>query len=186
MNREQFIDQLNRSLRRLPNEERLDIVQDFQEHFDIGLEKGKTEEEIAASLGSPAQIAKELLAVHYLDKAEAKTSAGNLFRAAWAAVGLGFFNIVIVLGPFIGLASLLLSGWAMGLSLLVSPLVVLLNLILSPKSFDLFASFASIGLAGLGILMSIGMSYVSRKALKGFVSYLRYNAKLVKGGLKHE
>ena len=44
MNREQFIRQLDELLKKLRDDERRDILQDFEEHFDIGLEQGKTEE----------------------------------------------------------------------------------------------------------------------------------------------
>ena len=61
------------------------------------------EEQIAGALGSPSQIAKEILATYHLEKVENTASAGNIMRAAWAVIGLGFFNLVIVLGPFIAL-----------------------------------------------------------------------------------
>ncbi len=41
--------------------ERADILKDYEEHFTFGLEEGKSEEEIVASLGSPAQIAKRVI-----------------------------------------------------------------------------------------------------------------------------
>ena len=100
MNKEQFLKQLEASLKRLSIEERQDILQDYEEYFAIGMEKGKSEQEISASLGNPKQIAKELLASYHLDMVEQTTSAGNILRAVWAVIGLGFFNILIVLGTF--------------------------------------------------------------------------------------
>src|SRR5699024_924262 len=102
--KEQFLRSLDKSLKGLSSDERRDIMHDFEEHFAFGIEEGKTEKEIATSLGSPDKIAKELLAAYHLEKVETTATTGNMIRAVWAVIGLGFFNLVIVLGPFIALA----------------------------------------------------------------------------------
>src|SRR5690625_2679306 len=107
-------------------------MHDFEEHFAFGIEEGKTEEEIAASLGSPNKIAKELLAAYHLEKVETTGTTGNMIRAVWAVIGLGFFNLVIVLGPFIALAAVVFAGWTSSVAFIVSPLLVLINLLLYP------------------------------------------------------
>lgn len=56
MNKKQFLNELASSLKHLPASDRKDILQDFEEHFAIRMAEGKTEEEFAASLGSPQQI----------------------------------------------------------------------------------------------------------------------------------
>ncbi|MBO0588471.1 DUF1700 domain-containing protein [Sporosarcina sp. E16_8] len=57
MTENQFIGELETALKRLPTEERNDIIQDIQEYFTNGREDGKSESEIATSLGSPVKIA---------------------------------------------------------------------------------------------------------------------------------
>ncbi|WP_445487591.1 HAAS signaling domain-containing protein [Niallia sp. 03133] len=186
MTKEQFLKQLHSALNRLSHEERQDIIQDYEEHFLIGLEEGKTEKEIADALGSPNQIAKELLASYHLEKVESTVTTGNIFRAIWAVIGLGFFNLVIVLGPFIALASLILSGWAVSVSFVVSPILVLLTIVIQPDTFEYFSLFFSVLLCGIGLFIGIGMLFSTKAVVKGFVRYLKFNAKLVKGGLKHD
>jgi uncharacterized membrane protein len=186
LTKEQFLKQLDSSLNRLPKSERQDILQDYQEHFDIGLEEGKTEEQISASLGSPNQIAKELLATYHFEKVEAVATSGNIFRAVWAAIGLGFFNLVIVLGPFVALLGVIFAGWATGVAFICSPLLVLINTVMNPGTFKLFDMFCSIALCGMGLFIAIGMFFVTKMIKNGFVSYLKFNALLVKGGLKRE
>ena len=122
MNKETFLKQLDSSLTKFPQDERQDIIQDYEEYFAIGLEEGKTEEQIAAALGSPSQIAKELIATYHLEKVEKTASAGNIMRAVWAVIGLGFFNFVIVLGPFIALVGIVFAGWAVSLGFILSPI----------------------------------------------------------------
>src|SRR5699024_2827303 len=113
------------------------------------------------------------------------SSAGNVFRAVWAVIGLGFFNLVIVLGPFIGLVGIIIGGWGVGISFAASPLLVLVNTVVHPSVFETFDLFVSMILSGLGLFIMIGM-YRATTALKAlFVRYLKYNARIVKGGVKH-
>lgn len=125
------------------------------------------------------------MATYYLEKVDNVSTTGNILRAVWAVIGLGFFNLVIVLGPFIALVSVLLTGWVLAVSFIATPLMVIVNLAVYPDSFQYFDLFFSIALAGLGLLIAIGMVYATRFVSNGFVRYLNYNVKLVKGGLKH-
>ncbi|WP_338450169.1 DUF1700 domain-containing protein [Niallia oryzisoli] len=185
MTKNEFLAELKASLKKIPSDERQDILQDFQEHFDIGLEEGKTEEEISASLGSPQQIAKELVANYRVEMVEDKVTTGNIFRAVWAVIGLGFFNLIIVLGPFVALAGIIIAGWIIGITFVAAPLLVLINVAVYPQIFEFFDLFFSIALAGLGLFIAIGMFFATRSLTNGFVRYLKYNVRLVKGGLKH-
>lgn len=186
MTRDKFLQQLNASLKGLSEKERSDILQDYKEHFTFGLEEGKTEEEIAASLGSPTQIAKELLADYHLEKVTASATVGNVFRAFWAVIGLGFFNLVLVLGPAIAIAAFIFAGWMLGISFVCSPLLVIIDAIVHPSAFQLFNLFSSLAFCGVGYFVVIGMLFVTKLAIKGTVRYLKFNVSLVKGGLKHD
>ncbi|WP_000164671.1 HAAS signaling domain-containing protein [Bacillus wiedmannii] len=186
MTKNKFLQQLNASLKRLSEKERADILKDYEEHFTFGLEEGKSEEEIVTSLGSPAQIAKELLADYHIEKVTASATTGNVFRAIWAVIGLGFFNLLIVLGPAITLAALIFSGWILGISFLGAPLLVLVDTIIHPNTFLLFNLFVSLALCGLGYFIVIAMLFLTKLAKNGFVRYLKFNIALVKGGLKHD
>jgi len=59
MNRKEFMNNLSSSLSSLSQDDRRSILSDFEEHFDVGLAAGRTEEDIAQALGDPAEIAKE-------------------------------------------------------------------------------------------------------------------------------
>lgn len=47
MNRNDYINKLRISLQGLPNSEIQDILSDYEEHFGIGISKGKSEEEFS-------------------------------------------------------------------------------------------------------------------------------------------
>ena len=184
MNEKQFLEELKSGLHKLPESEREDIIMDFEEHFSIGKEGGKTEEEISKALGSPHQIAKEMKAAYYLEQVDHASSAGNIFRAVWATVGLGFFNLVFVLGPFIALVGIIFSGWITAFAFITALPLVLIQALISPELFIWFDVFTSTALLGIGLFLLIGMLYVTRVFSKGFVRYLHFNTKLVKGGMK--
>lgn len=186
MNKHQFLAKLSSGLKQLPAAERQDILQDFEEHFSIGKESGKSEEQILATLGSPQQIAKDMLATYHLEKVENTATTGNIFRAVWAVIGLGFFNLVIVLAPFIALVALIFAGWVAGLAMVASPLLFIISVIQSPETFALFTLFLSLALCGIGLFIVMGMLLATRSLTKGFIRYLRFNVKLVQGGLKHD
>lgn len=56
MTRDQFLSQLRKSLGNMPEADKEDIVYDYEEHFRIGLADGKSEAQIAESLGNPRVI----------------------------------------------------------------------------------------------------------------------------------
>lgn len=182
MTKEQFLTEFSRHLRPLTALEKSDIMQDYEDHFDFGMEEGKTEDEIAASLGSPKQLAREILAEYHIDKMEASKSTGSIFRAVWSVIGLGFVNLVLVLGPFIALIGLLFGGWAIGVSFTLSPLLVFINAIFNPGTFEWLDLFMSLALCGLGFFISIGMYYVTLNFKNLTLRYLKYNVSVVKGG----
>jgi len=183
MNKETFLTKLHAVLMKIPTSERQDILQDYEEYFTIGLLDGKSEEQIAASLGSPKMIGKELSAAYHLEKAETTVTIKNLMRAMWAVIGLGFFNLIIVLGPFGALVGIIVAGWITGIGFTAAPLLILLNPILVPGTFELFDLFSSLALCGLGLFITIGMLYATKAFMNGFIRYMKFNKKLVKGGL---
>lgn len=184
MTKEQFMSTLDKHSTKLPEEEREEVLRDFEEHFAIGYEEGKTDEEIIKGLGSPQQIAKELVATHHLDQMESKSSAGNIIRAVWAVIGLSFFNLVIVLGPFIGIVGIMFGGWVTSVAFVVSPLLYTVNFLFQSSKFISFDLFFSITLCGIGILIGILMFYVTKWMIDLTTRYLKFNINLAKGGLK--
>lgn len=61
MNKREFLDELAQELSSLSVTERNEILNDYDEHFKIGVESGKSEEEIAENLGSPKELAESYI-----------------------------------------------------------------------------------------------------------------------------
>jgi len=181
MTKQQFMNELDRRLKTLPTEERMDILQDYRDHFEFGAEAGKTEEEIALKLGQPSQIARELLADYRLEQATKVNSTSNTLRALLAVGGLSFLNLVFVLGPAVGLLGVLIGVWGTALSFVASPVLLLVFSGIGLQTFRLFEFFLSLSFAGVGILLGILAWKASVFAKRITLRYLKFNLKIIKG-----
>lgn len=183
MNKKQFLETLYASLNPLSSDERADILSDFEEHFNAGFDEGKTESEIAEGLGSPYKIATELLATYHIEKEAYRPPAADAtFRTILAAIGMGFFNLVIVFGPFMAFVSIMFAGWVVGITFIASPLLVLIGSLIYLGSFELFDLFISLALAGFGFFITMGMSYLTRLFARLLLKYIKFNIDFIKGG----
>ena len=187
MNKKEFLGRLSELIKDISEEEKKDILFDYEEHFRIGLEKGREEEEIAVSLGDPKVIAKQSRASCILKEAEKTTSASNIIRAIFAAVGLGFFNLVIVLGPAIGLLGIFVALFASAFAITISGVAVLFGALIGPVfAWNVYIPFAAvvsiplgIGLTALGLLFLIGTFYLTKFFYKLSISYLKMNLQII-------
>jgi len=189
MNKIEFMKELSRNLTNIPVEEKHDISIDYDEYFIIGVEKGRSEEDIALSLGEPKTIAKQLKANYMIEKAQNTETSGNIIRAVIAAVGLGLFNIIFILGPFIGVIGILIGLYGATFGLTLGGIGVVLGTFLKP----LFPNYISmnvnflisisigIGLSALGALMFIGCGHLSKFIYKITIKYLKTNIKIING-----
>ncbi|PKG33124.1 HAAS signaling domain-containing protein [Methanoregula sp.] len=173
----------------LPPEELSDIVSDYTEHFRIGRTEGRLEEDLFRSLGSPEDIAREIRATHLVKKAEAVTSCKNILHAVLATIGLGLFNLVFVLIPFIILVLLLVIIFIVGVAFTVcgpvAGIFALLQLAGNP-SFAIWLSpaagiFFSIGITALGLLLVIGDLFLARFFYHIGIRYLKWNIGVITG-----
>lgn len=187
MNRVEFINTLKIELGNLPPSEVEDILYDYEEHFEVGLSKGKTEEEIARELGNPRSIAKSYKVNYKINNAENNPSTKNLFSAILAAVSLGFFNLVFVLGPFLGLVGLLIGIYAIGFAFSVSGIGLFIGPLLEPL-FPRYINIGlhpltsisfGIGLFALGLLILIGCFYLTKYLYQVIIRYLRWNINII-------
>lgn len=105
--KEEFLNILREGLKKLDSKTQEEILYDYEEHFTIGLSKGMSEAEIAKALGSPRVIANQYRFEKAIQKAEARPSFQSIAKAIFVAMSLGFFNLVFVLGFYIGLVGML-------------------------------------------------------------------------------
>lgn len=195
MNQQEFLNDLHSQLETISHENTESIVAHHQEFFRIGQEQGRTEEEIIASLGTPQTIARYYQAHHMINLAELESSIFNLIHAIKAVLSLGISNLVLVLGPVLGvagaMAALFTAGAAVSIAGLLLFIGVLVNL-LQPGVFQIPALLysdgltaaatlcMSVGLTALGMLFLIGDYYLWRILYRGTLRYLHFRLRLTR------
>lgn len=189
MNKEKFLDDLKERLKQLPKEDLDVLMQDFQDHFQIGLDEGRNEKEIIKSLGSPQTIAKHVKAYMLVEQAQDNTSIGNLIKAIIATLSIGFFNIVFISGILVGLYVLLFAFFLAAGSIIFTGLLAIISPFISPfietLSFGgihpIVIFFFGIGLTSFGILFFIADGYVARWFYNITLKYCKMNIKIIDG-----
>ncbi len=190
MNKNEFMSILAEQLSELSVEERNDIIYDYEEHFRVGVESGRTEEELAIGLGDPKTIAKQLKAGYLVQRAQNDVSTGNVLKAIIATIALGFFNLVFVLGPFVGAVGVLIGLFAAAIGITVAGVLVFISSIVGPLfpeyvSFGgispVVATFAGSGFTALGILFLIGDCYLLKGCYQLTIRYLKWNISIITG-----
>ncbi len=195
MRREQFMAQLRRSLGRLAEEEKREILADYEEHFRAGLQEERGEEEIAQALGNPATIGRIYRIESLADEHRQGWGAADTTRAVFASLSLGFFNVLFILGPFAALVGVLVGLWAAaasiglaGVAAVVAGLVgpFLPRFAGTPAAGVVFTILAGIGLAAAGLLAVLGMAWLTRRFFVLTARYVRFNARIITGKKKGE
>lgn len=187
MNRERYLQELGEQLGEMPERERDEILADYEEHFRAGVDAGKSEEEIARSLGSPRQIGKSFRIDAMLDESQGRSAAAVL-RAVFASLSLGFFNVVVVLGPFAAVAAIVVALWAAAVSIGLSGVGVVVAAIAHPffpgfvvtgGLHPLFLVPAGIAVAAIGLLTLIGMWQLTKWVVRIAGKYVQLNVRIV-------
>lgn len=187
MNKTQFLAKLREALSGLPAAEIEDIVSDYDAHFTEAAAAGRSEADVAAALGEPARLAKELKAESGLKRLEAKPTPTNFVLAIGAFLGLATFNIIFVLPILVGVAALLF-GWAVAsFAIFGAGFGVLFLGIFQESGMDGLTQI----LAGAGLVCgaiggaALWMLTVGWLA-KLFVAYARLHLKVIKPALDAE
>jgi uncharacterized membrane protein len=107
MTRQAFMARLMEGLRGLPPAAQADILADYNNHFNEGAAAGRSEADIAAGLGDPGRLARELRAEAGLRRWEEQRTASSGASAVFAVLGLGAIDILVLLPILMGVASVI-------------------------------------------------------------------------------
>ena len=129
MKRAHFMAQLRDGLSGLHHTDIDDILADYERHFADGAADGRTEDEVAAALGDPARLARDLRAEVGFRRWEERPSAGNFVGVVLALLGLATIDFVILL-PLLCFLAAAFFGLSMAcLGMVVGGTFLLFNLL---------------------------------------------------------
>ena len=154
MTRAEFLDTLRRRLSGLPPSEIDELVSDYAAHFADGVAAGRSEAEIAAALGDPMRLARELRAEAGFRRWETAHTPANFFAVLFGFLALMAVDFIFLLPVLGGLAlfTVLVGFVLLGLSL--AGMVTLIRVFSWDHVFTghfLSRTFGGIGLLGFGI-----------------------------------
>ncbi|MER8610715.1 DUF1700 domain-containing protein [Mesorhizobium sp. M0435] len=180
MTRDALLRKLRLGLAGLPTQEIEDIIGDYAAHFADA--SGRSEAEVAAALGDPARLARELRAEAGLRRFETHWSVSNMLAATFALAGLAFVDIVFLLPLLItavvlalGLGITLVAIGALGIKIILTTLLFEPGGTLTAMLGRVFIGAGLVcGFLGGGALLLLGSS----AGIQVFGRYARMHSRL--------
>ncbi|ESQ92380.1 DUF1700 domain-containing protein [Asticcacaulis benevestitus] len=121
MTRIEFLDRLCKGLTGLPPATLKEIMADYEAHFKDAAAEGRSESEVAAALGDPERLARELKAEAGVKSWDEAKTPSNATAAIVGILGLGALDILILLpllggvvGTLIGIFAAAIGGFIAG------------------------------------------------------------------------
>ncbi len=188
MTRNEYIRELASALTALPRAGRREVLDDIARHFDDGAAQGLGEAELCRQLGAAKALADGYLEEHAARTGKAVRTRGP-WSGFWAALGLCFINLIIVLPVYLGLlgayAGLVASAFAMalggfaaaglGAALLVVPTLI------AYTGNPLVALLGGIGVCALGLLFLLLLWHLGRWFFRATGRYIQANRNVIQG-----
>lgn len=184
MNQAVFLRILHDGLEGLPPREIDEIMSDYSEYFDEAHTSGRSEEDVAAALGDPRRLARELRAETGLRRWENHHSLRNSANALLALGGLAAVDILVLLPLLFAVMLVVLVVClvifvlgVIGIGTLLGTFKLIFVASVPRIVLRLVAGVALIGAsAGLGTLLLLALN----GAVKKLGSYARLHYRLLK------
>jgi uncharacterized membrane protein len=188
MNRAMFLSELRMGLSGLPHSEIEETVADYEAHFSEGMAAGRSEAAIANALGDPARLARELRAEAGFKRWESERSAGSMFGAVFALLGLATLDLIFLI-PFVCvIGAILLSMLITAIALFFAGgavwLLALFPGLMMFGATGMLGNGIALGLAGFGLIAGgVGLAALTWLLLdvfiRGLVQYARLHFRLI-------
>ena len=147
MTRQEFMSKLRSGLSGMPAATISDICADYEAHFADAEAAGRSESDVAAALGDPVRLARELRAEAGLKAWQETRSPSTAATAVFAVLGLGALDIIFILPILMGVAGTLFGFFMAAIGMLVAGGALL---VIGP--FVDGVSIAGVMFAGLGLM----------------------------------
>lgn len=185
MNRADFLARLKKGLVGLPTSSAAEILNDYEAHFDDGIAAGRTEAEVAAALGDPDRLARELRAEAGAQRWHQEKNPSAAAAAVFAVLGLGAIDILIllpilmgVIGALFGVAIAVIAVFFAGGGLMVA------GPFFEPPGGPITAILSGLGLMAGATSAGALLAIVTIWVINGLVWFARLHYRLLKPALE--
>jgi uncharacterized membrane protein len=185
MTRADFMARLKSGLVGLPTSTAADILSDYDTHFDDGAADGRSESEVAAALGDPERLARELKAEAGIQRWHQEKNPSAAASAVFAVLGLGAVDIIFLLPLLMGVIGTLFSLFIAAIAFFFTGGVIM---VAGPFADIPGGSLAAV-LAGLGMMAgatALGalLAILTVWLVNGLVWFARLHYRLLKPALE--
>lgn len=185
MTRQEFLRRLKAGLVGLPTTTAAEIVSDYETHFDDGLAAGRSEAEVAAALGDPDRLARELRAEAGAQRWHQEKNPSAAAAAVFAVLGLGAIDILILLPILMGVIGTLFGFFIAAIALFFSGgAVMVAGPFAAPPGGPLAAILFGLGLMAAATVIGALLAIVSIWLVNGLVWFARLHYRLLKPALE--
>lgn len=185
MTRAEFLTRLRRGLNGLPPETIDEIVADHEAHFVEAAAAGRQDPEIAAALGNPERLAREVRVEAGLSRWEAEKTPSNAVAALVALIGLASVDILFLLPLLVGVVSVLATLFITAIGIFVGGGAALVaGPFFGPPGGPLVAILIGIGLMAMGVLMAAVTAVLTIWLVNFLVWFARLHYRLLKPALQ--
>ncbi|MFT4413985.1 hypothetical protein ACLM5H_09005 [Fredinandcohnia humi] len=170
MEKEQLLKELEEKLKGIPREDREKLIELYEDLIDVAKENRQDHKELVDVATLEDDFVIPEIEIH---------TYRNTGRMILASVSLLLFNLIFVLGPAIAVGSVYLSFWIVSLCFVLSPIMVVTQVLAG--GFTSMEFFLSIMLCGIGLAVGVGNHYFGKGLYKALMNYVKWNIQLVKG-----
>ena len=185
MTRQAFMARLREGLRGLPPQAVTDVMSDYEAHFADGLAAGRSEAEVAAALGNPDRLAREIRAESTMTRWRDERTPSSAASAVFAVLGLGALDILILLPILMGVAATIFGLLvAVVVMFFVGAFMLAAGPFLDPPGGPVTAVLAGIGIMAGSASGGAILTIVSIGLMNALVWYGRLHYRLLKPALE--
>lgn len=187
MTRAEFMGRLRRGLAGMPPAAQLEILADYEAHFTDGVAEGRAETEVAAALGDPGRLARELRLEAGLKRWEEERNPSAAAGVVMALVGLGALDILILLPLLTGVVSAIAGLYVAAIAVFISGGGILVaGPFFGPPGGPLFPILLGLGLMGASVTGAALLTIVTIWLVNGLVWFGRLHYRLIKPAIQPE
>lgn len=187
MTRADFMTRLKLGLSGLPMAAIADIAADYETHFADGAAAGRSEAEVAAALGDPDRLARELRAEAGLKRWEEQKNPSAAAAAVFAVLGLGAIDILILLPLLMGVIGTLFGVFIAVIAVfLAGGFVFAGGPFMDPPGGPAAALLAGLGLMAAATAVGAVTTILSIWLVNGVVWFARLHYRLLKPAIQPE